>query len=46
MNDLLEEGVCPICGGDIEHWNQGIYECKDCGSMLDGDVFENEECDI
>lgn len=35
MKDLLAEGVCPFCGGEIRHWNQGIYECQDCGAMLD-----------
>ena len=37
MNDFLEEGICPACGGDVEYWNQGIYECEDCGAMFDGD---------
>lgn len=34
------EEICPSCGGDLKHWNQGIYECEDCGSMIDGDVLE------
>ncbi|MFD3261882.1 hypothetical protein ACE3MQ_25100 [Paenibacillus lentus] len=34
MKDLLEEGICPACGGEITHWNQGIYECAECGAMI------------
>lgn len=34
MKDLLEEGIYPVCGGDIKHWNQGIYECTECGAMV------------
>lgn len=37
MNDLLEEGICPACSGDVEHWDQDIYECKDHGARFDGD---------
>ncbi|MUG24753.1 hypothetical protein GNQ08_20505 [Paenibacillus macerans] len=43
MNDLLEEGICPLCGGDIKHWNQGIYECQDCGAMVPSDEGDDEE---
>ncbi|WP_267890458.1 hypothetical protein [Paenibacillus bouchesdurhonensis] len=42
MNELLEEGVCPVCGGDIKHWNQGIYECQDCGAMIPDDDEDDE----
>lgn len=40
MNELLEQGICPACGGCIKLWNQGIYECEDCGTMIPAD--ENE----
>lgn len=41
MNELIEQSICPACGGDIEHWNQGIYECKDCGAMIPEDEDES-----
>ena len=37
------DGMCIACGGDLSHWGQGIYECKDCGNMVDGDIFEEED---
>lgn len=40
MNDLLDEGICPACGEDIQHWNQGIYECTECGAMVPRDDEE------
>ena len=38
------DNVCPACGEDeMTHWNQGIYECNECGTMLDlGDEEEDE----
>jgi ribosomal protein L37AE/L43A len=36
----MEDIICPSCGDEMEHWNQGIYECEDCGVMLDGDCLE------
>lgn len=41
----MDEMFCPACGGDMKHWNQGIYECKDCGNMMDGDFFEDDDDD-
>lgn len=35
--------LCPSCGDETKHWNQGIYECKDCGVMVDGDCLEEVE---
>ncbi|WP_194287443.1 hypothetical protein [Gracilibacillus oryzae] len=32
--------ICPLCGEEMKHWNQGIYECPDCGNMMDGDDLE------
>jgi ribosomal protein L37AE/L43A len=34
MDELIEDGICPACGGDLKHRNQGIYECEDCGVMI------------
>lgn len=34
MKDLIEDGICPMCGGDIHHWHQEIYQCEDCGVMI------------
>jgi len=34
---------CPSCGEEMVHWNQGIYECKECGSMIDNDAFDEED---
>ncbi|ETK27402.1 hypothetical protein [Paenibacillus larvae] len=30
--------ICPFCGDEMEHWNQGIYECKDCEIMIPDDI--------
>lgn len=38
----MDEMLCPGCGDTMEHWNQGIYECKGCGNMMDCDFFEEE----
>lgn len=38
----MEEDICHACGGDLKHWNQGIYECSDCGAMM---PLEDDECD-
>lgn len=38
------DNICPICGEEMEHWNQGIYECLECGLMLPlGDLEDDEE---
>ncbi|WP_268324254.1 hypothetical protein [Bacillus haynesii] len=34
---------CPACGEEVKHWNQGIYECKECGTMIDSLIFEEDE---
>jgi ribosomal protein L37AE/L43A len=34
---------CPFCGEEMEHWNQGIYECEECEVMIDGEVLEEVE---
>lgn len=39
---MENELYCPSCGDEMEHWNQGIYECKDCGVMIDGDILDEE----
>lgn len=37
----MENYDCPSCGGDLKHWNQGIYECADCELMVDVDSLED-----
>ncbi|WP_217807168.1 phage terminase large subunit family protein [Tuberibacillus sp. Marseille-P3662] len=32
--------MCPVCGDEMEHWNQGIYECSECGVMIDSEAME------
>ena len=39
MDDL----ICPACGDDLDHWNQGIYECRSCDYMVDSSIFDDEE---
>ncbi|MFS1513959.1 hypothetical protein VQL36_16155 [Chengkuizengella sp. SCS-71B] len=36
---MIDEIFCPSCGEEMNHWNQGIYECE-CGCMIDGEVYE------
>lgn len=32
------DNICPACGeAELEHWNMGIYECPECGAMMDLD---------
>lgn len=40
MNERI---ICPLCGGDMSQWSNSIYECEDCGSMVDIDIFDVEE---
>ncbi|WP_144461801.1 hypothetical protein [Siminovitchia fortis] len=36
------ENICPVCGeSELKHWNQGIYECEDCGAMIPGDFLRD-----
>lgn len=32
--------ICPSCGDEMKHWNQGIYECEDCNIMIDGECLD------
>lgn len=34
--------ICPSCGDEMKHWNQGIYECEDCDIMIPDDEEETE----
>jgi ribosomal protein L37AE/L43A len=35
------DNICPVCGESaMKHWNQGIYECEDCGAMIPLDDLE------
>lgn len=42
----MEEIFCPACGEEMEHWNQGIYECKDCETMIDSSIFDGDDEDF
>lgn len=35
--------ICPFCGDEMEHWNQGIYECKDCNIMIPDDFVTESQ---
>ena len=39
---MKELELCPFCGGEMEEWNQGIYECTECGNMVDDSIYEEE----
>lgn len=39
----MEDSICPFCGGEMEEFNQGIYECKDCENMMDSEIFDEME---
>ncbi|EUJ42455.1 hypothetical protein MCOL2_20992, partial [Listeria fleischmannii FSL S10-1203] len=32
----------PSCGEEMEKWDNTVYECPDCGVMIDSDIFEEE----
>ncbi len=34
---------CPNCGGEMTFWNMGIYECGECGNMIDIEALEGEK---
>ena len=34
---------CPSCGEEMNSWQGDIYECENCGNMIDVEVFEDEE---
>lgn len=33
--------ICPLCGDEMNHRNQGIYECQDCDVMIPDDDDED-----
>ncbi|WII39176.1 hypothetical protein [Paenibacillus thiaminolyticus] len=35
--------LCPFCGDEMKHWNQGIYECENCDIMIPDDEDDEEE---
>ncbi|ALA12704.1 hypothetical protein ROSALIND_48 [Paenibacillus phage Rosalind] len=41
-----KEMICPFCGDEMEHWNQGIYECKDCEVMIPDDIDDDYASEI
>lgn len=36
----MDEYYCPNCGEQMEHWNQGILQCPECGCMVDSEVLD------
>ncbi|WP_221639796.1 phage terminase large subunit family protein [Listeria rocourtiae] len=34
---------CPSCGEEMNNWINSIYECPDCGCMMDTDAMEEDE---
>lgn len=40
-----DEFICPTCGEDLEEWEEHIYECKECGTMIDVEIFEVVEAE-
>ncbi len=34
---------CPSCGEEMVSWYDSIYECEECGAMVDEDIFMDEE---
>lgn len=39
----MDEYFCPACGEEMKQWQGSIYECNDCGNMIDMDIFDDEE---
>ena len=37
---MIEETFCPACGEEIHN---GIYECDECGNIIDLEIFIDEE---
>lgn len=37
---MIDGYICPICGEDMEYWENRIYECPDCGTMINEDDIE------
>lgn len=40
--DDMNESFCEICGGEMKEWNMNIYECDDCGNMVDASIYEED----
>lgn len=41
----MDEIYCPICGEEMEQWHGDIFECIDCGIMIDIEIFKDTEGD-
>ncbi|WP_263315956.1 hypothetical protein [Bacillus swezeyi] len=39
----MGEFFYPAYGEEMKHWNQEIYECRECGTMIDSLIFEEED---
>ena len=39
----MSEDFCPACGEEMKEWHNGIYECDECGNMIDLEIFNDEE---
>ncbi|GGC88173.1 hypothetical protein [Enterococcus wangshanyuanii] len=40
MNDSV---FCPNCGEEMMNWQSDILECPECGTMVDAEIFKEEE---
>lgn len=40
MNESI---FCPSCGEEMKIWHNDIYECEECGNMIDAEIFMPEE---
>lgn len=34
-----DEMLCPSCGEPMSEWDYSVYECLECGTMIDTDIF-------
>jgi DNA-directed RNA polymerase subunit N (RpoN/RPB10) len=35
--------LCLACGEEMNEWHNEIYECNECGNMIDSEIFDDEE---
>ncbi len=32
---VLTEGICPVCGGEVEFVSENLWQCQQCGSQFE-----------
>lgn len=32
---ILTEGICPLCGGEVEFVSANLWQCQQCGSQYE-----------